>query len=92
MADLIYAHDLSIADRLVLKNLEDDIVRHASLEGNGEKADSDSDNAVSSSSSFLEIGSEAFDTSKRRDTAKTESPGLSSPGMCSPSLCRRGVV
>jgi hypothetical protein len=64
MAGIVYAHDLSIADRLVLKNLEDDITRHSHGK-DASNAESDSDTNGSSTSSLVE--SESSGTLKCRE-------------------------
>ncbi|KAH8904991.1 fatty acid desaturase [Coniochaeta sp. PMI_546] len=75
MAGLVYAHDLSIADRLVLKNLENDIHRHSNQRD--DDADSSSDINGSSTSSLAET--ESSDSLKRREAgaAKPELAGSS---------------
>jgi hypothetical protein len=82
MADLVYAHDLSIADRLVLKRLEDDIARHQSGRS-GENDDSETEIASGSASSALDSGSDSpasivFSEPIRRRTTKTAAPQSSS--------------
>lgn len=76
MAGIVYAHDLSIADRSVLKNLENDILRHSD-EKNTQDADADSDTNGSSTSS--QVGSEASGAFKCREA------GLAKPDSASPS-------
>jgi hypothetical protein len=82
MADLVYAHDLSIADRLVLKRLEDDITRHKSGRS-GEVGDLNTEIGSGSASSALDSGSESsastvFSEPIRRRPSKTAVPQSSS--------------
>lgn len=90
MAGLVYAHDLSIADRLVLKRLEDDIVRHGS--GRTGDVDSDSDLAAGSATpSSLDSGSESPASTvfsapiRHRGTNKTETGSVTSSGKSAQS-------
>jgi hypothetical protein len=84
MADLVYAHDLSIADRLVLKRLEDDIARHKPGRS-GEVDDFDTEIASGSASSALDSGSESsastvFSEPIRRRLAVPQSGSVTSSG------------
>lgn len=74
MAGLVYAHDLSIADRLVLKNLENDITGHSKRE---DAPGPDSDTNASSTSSLVK--DESSNTSRSRDTGseKPSQPEMS---------------
>jgi hypothetical protein len=77
MAGLVYAHDLSIADRLVLRNLENDIVQHSD-EKRVSEADSESDTNGSSTSSLVEADSSG--TLKRREAGFAKPDGAGSLG------------
>jgi hypothetical protein len=83
MAGIVYAHDLSIADRLVLKNLEADITRYNSSTRT-EDADSTSD-ATDSVSSSLESISTAAEASKRLHGSKGQPSNLGSSGRLCPT-------
>ena len=81
MAGLVYAHDLSIADRLVLKNLEKDITRF-----DGEKVadafdvDSSSDTNGSSTSSSVTLDPESSGAVKCREAGYAKADLNSSIG------------
>lgn len=76
MAGLVYAHDLSIADRVVLKNLEHDITRHT--DESNDDTDSASDTPCSSTSSLA--ASESSASLKRREAGVVKPECIGSVG------------